>query len=115
MINKQDEYHLIVTPAGLQCGVGLQQLNAVVEIPPAKWVHVACTYDHGQFNLYVDGGLVGFGLMPEIVLNGTASARNVGCGANCTVDTRLNGVLDAVRLWTVALSLVEVGHQAGKP
>jgi hypothetical protein len=69
------------------------------------WFHVAATYDGAQSNMFVDGSLVGSRVYSEPLQTGASSFF---LGSSLDDFTFLTGVVDEVRVWSVARSQLEI-------
>lgn len=75
----------------------------------ANWTHVAATYDGASAILYVDGAQVaqaaGTGPLVEL---GSIARIGAGDTAPGSANERWNGLIDEVRIWSVARSGAEI-------
>ncbi len=99
-----------------RCGIGTTTVDAAVGVPKDAWYHVACTFDHGQLKLFVQGQLAGCRTMPNTIpINGSeglAIGGNIGVG-NVFSDQFIGG-LDNIQVFARTLSMDEVCSAAGK-
>ncbi|HXI60836.1 MAG TPA: LamG domain-containing protein [Polyangia bacterium] len=104
----------IVTTFGVKTGSlvawkgGGVQLAATTAPGTGGWHHVAYTFDGVTHTVYVDGGSTGTGT--TTLPAGTYSAAYIGSRAGAT--ELLNGSLDDVRVYNVALSAAQVSNLA---
>jgi hypothetical protein len=95
-------------------GIGLSHEQ---QLPRERWVHVAATYDGEAARIFVGGREVARVRKPikwmatrsPVVLGGNAN------GAAASIDERLDGRLDEVRLYGRALSADELAELAVAP
>lgn len=95
-----------------------------------NWHHYAVTWDHGIIKLYYDGVAIGTNDVSAVITNLNVGAGWIAVGANTHVGTNpylndltdsppfpnngfLNGVIDDVRIYNVALSAAQVQALAG--
>jgi hypothetical protein len=81
--------------------------------PPAsrdEWHHVACVHDGASLTTYVDGiPGVPVAAPPPSTTGGNGTTLGQNCDSNpMAVDTPLVGVIDEVRVWSVALTAAQV-------
>jgi hypothetical protein len=69
------------------------------------WTHVAATYDGAQSNLFVNGSLVGTRVYSDGLQTGASSFF---LGSTPYNENFLTGVVDEVRIWSVARSQLEI-------
>jgi len=105
------------TPSTL-LDIGLGSTHAhdvdIMEMPLEQWLHVALTWDNGNYAVYVDGEEVSSGTYAGLgALHPTA---NIGNDGSSGPYEAFCGLLDEVKLYDRALSAVEVlSTMAGEP
>ena len=86
----------------------------IVELPLEEWLHVALTWDHGGYTVYVDGERVSDGTYTGLTdIQEVANIGNdgsLGPGANSEPYEGFAGKLDEVRIYDRALSATEVAE-----
>jgi hypothetical protein len=94
---------------------GIVDFGSDARIDDGEWHHVACVFDHGSMEIYIDGildsdttGGVTFG-------SGRVRYGFLGIGSEATVfngatgpNSRFDGQLDEFRIWHRALSPLEI-------
>ena len=73
--------------------------------PPARWAHLAETYDGSSVRLYVNGTLVSTTAAPGSLASSTAPLR---IGGNNIWGEYFSGLIDEVRVYNRALSAAEI-------
>ena len=58
-----------------RCGIGNMVVDAAFGVTKDNWYQVACTYDHGQLKLFVEGQLAGCRMVPAIPVDGAEGLR----------------------------------------
>jgi hypothetical protein len=84
------------------------QLIATVPggIPLNTWSHVACTYDHANLTIYVNGASIGtLAVGPKTVINSSSGLRISGDDNN---NVFFNGMIDEPSVYNRALSATEI-------
>lgn len=116
LLDKEGQYSIFLDASGaLLCKVAGGQVGDSEPAPVGVWIHVACTYDGAGITLYRDGAL------RAAVSHDLAIAQNVGdleIGGNSVgpgnADTaRLIGHVDAIEIWSGALTPAEICARAG--
>ncbi|MCY0154081.1 Ig-like domain-containing protein [Hoeflea alexandrii] len=95
-----DNPYLGLTPAG-HLYLWNSGASSSTPLPRGEWVHVAATVDAGVSKLYVNGAHVATGTAPS------SSGTGLGIGHNNN-DTGWVGLIDEVRVWTVARTEAEI-------
>ncbi|MEO8351237.1 MAG: LamG domain-containing protein [Chthoniobacteraceae bacterium] len=92
-------------------GAHYQNIKGSEDLPAGEWIHLAGTYDHKEFRLYVNGALVKsapcsvpFHFADK---NPTIIGGNTNSQGNKWVDC-FHGLIDEVRLYNRALSEDEI-------
>ncbi len=97
---------------------GWKMVASPLNYAAGQWHHVAGTYDGAAMKLYVDGGLVASAALTGGLTTTADGAGNwlvVGKDYDQTVNDRwYDGLIDGVRVYSRALTAVEVGALAGK-
>ena len=89
------------TLAGAQQGI-----IGATTVTPGVWHHVAAVYDGATIKIYLDGVLDGSVVANYAPTNGSASLKIGARGDDA--NTRLNGLIDDVRIFNRALSEAEI-------
>lgn len=99
-----------------RCGIGNMTVDAVVGVPPGNWHHVACAFDRGALELYIDGQLAGCRMLgPDIPTDGAEGLAIGGnIGANATFTDQFVGGLDNIQVFQRTFSPDEACTAAGK-
>ncbi|MHC4371551.1 MAG: LamG-like jellyroll fold domain-containing protein [Planctomycetota bacterium] len=85
--------------------------NDIVELPLEQWLHVALTWDSGNYVVYLDGESVATGVYTGFTdVNEVANIGNDGSRAPYEA---FGGLLDEVAIYSRALSAGEVRYLAG--
>ena len=80
----------------------------------ATWMHLAATFDGASIRFYIDGVLEATQPAPGLVIG--ANTRSLSIGARDDGSSGLEGGIDEVHLFSVALSEGEIGQlMAGAP
>ena len=107
----------LTTPSRL-LDIGLGDAHAldvdIIELPMEQWLHVALTWDNGNYAVYLDGEEISSGTYSGLAaLHPTADIGNDGSSGPYEA---FGGLLDEVKLYDRALSAVEVlSAMAGEP
>ncbi|MEO6777193.1 MAG: LamG domain-containing protein [Kofleriaceae bacterium] len=110
ILDNNNEYAMYVEPSGtLRCYAGLATADATNVVHADTWMHLACTGEGSTLRAYVDGAQVATGVMPAIPTGGT-TGLTLGSDNPSGNGSRLDGLLDAVRLYSRALSAHEICH-----
>ncbi|HET9990038.1 MAG TPA: LamG domain-containing protein [Kofleriaceae bacterium] len=108
ILDNNNQYALYLEPNGtLRCYAGPATANMGNVIVAHTWMHVACTAAGAQILAYVDGVQVASGVMTSIPTDGS-TGLTLGSDNPSGSGSRFSGKLDAVRLYSRALSATEV-------
>lgn len=115
ILDNQGQYGLFIYEQGqLGCTAGGSG-RVTANITANTWTHVACTYDGSTFTIYVNGNAL------YTQTGGTALATAGTTGISLAADnppgagSQLVGLLDEVRILSVARSAPEICADAGCP
>lgn len=112
LVDKDGQFGVFVHPGGeIRCTAGAGAAVACAGIAEGAWRHVACTYDGAALRLYLDGAAC-----DEVASSGSipAGEADLHLGENSPdAADALEGALDSVRLWSVALPADEICASAG--
>jgi acetyltransferase-like isoleucine patch superfamily enzyme len=98
-------YHLARDPTNLlHFASAGGHVQAGVDLPLGQWTHIAVTYDGSTLSFYVNGSLVN---SQSYTLSGVNNAP-LKIGASGTCASLFDGLIDEVRIYSRALSNVEV-------
>lgn len=109
-----DGYMLDTLSGRLRMIVGPTIIWSTTQLPTARWVHVAGTWDGTSGKLYVDGALV-FSANPPSPPPIPINNLPLRIGADSTGNNRLNGLLDEVAIHNTTLSAEQVVNMAQRP
>jgi len=98
---------------------GNYHLQSFEEIaPPSTWTHVAVVFNSGFLSVYQDGVLAGQSEFSFSMLNQSSSPLYVLTAKAATDDPwsfyNLDGMLDNLRVYSRALTDIEIGDLAGE-
>ncbi|OHB78635.1 MAG: hypothetical protein A2Z25_16710 [Planctomycetes bacterium RBG_16_55_9] len=86
----------------------------IVNVPLEQWIHVALTWDSGNYAAYVNGDQVATGTYAGLTAIGPIA--NIGNDGSNAPYEAFGGLLDEVQLYSRALSAVEIlSAMAGEP
>jgi len=113
IIDNEGQYSMIVYAGqGIRCNGG--GLSVFAAVPAEQWVHLACTYDSDALTAWVDG--------VEVVAQSgggslvTAPALDMALGdTSPTFVEPMDGLLGAVRIWSVARTEEQIAEAAATP
>jgi hypothetical protein len=120
LVNNFFEYGLTLDLSGSPvCGYydsgGMLHLVRGAPLPLATWVHLACTFDATRLQIYVDGvagdSISGGGG----VANSATVGVRVGGDGSMEGGDRFLGLLDQIRIFSVARSAAQLCADAGRP
>lgn len=80
--------------------------NVTGLVPLNTWTHVACTYDHANLTVYVNGSAVGTLAVGPKTVNNTSSNLRISSDDNGNVY--FDGLIDEAQVWNRALSAQEI-------
>ncbi len=83
-------------------------------LTPGRWYHAAATYDGRRMRLYLDGVEVGSAPKSGSVATNPAAAVWVADNPPVAGSRPFAGLIDDVRLWSRALSTVEIRENRGR-
>jgi hypothetical protein len=108
IFDNDGQYGLFLLRTGLTC----LDVTATTAIAAGRWTHVACTYDGGVGRIYVDGAQVAMtgGGSPL----GAGNASGSALGGNSPSGDTMVGLIDQVRVWTVARTAQQICSAAGR-
>lgn len=113
VLDNNGQYGVFVAPDGaVRCSVGTTTAIGLT-VRAGTWTHLACTYDGTIIRMYQDG-VAG----PTIAFTGavpTFGTDGLGLGQNLPVPPadHLDGMIDDVRIWRVALPATAICASAG--
>jgi concanavalin A-like lectin/glucanase superfamily protein len=93
----------------LRCNVGAESVYGG-NVVPNTWTHVACVHDGTSLRAYVGGMLVGSVNSAPLTPVNTSTAIGVNVPE---LDSRFDGDVDSVRVWSVPLSDQQICEAAG--
>jgi hypothetical protein len=96
----------------VQCFAGNRRVGTGPGMVAASsWVHLACTHNSGTTKIYIDGTLA-----LEEGNGGSITAGTIGMavGGNSPSGDPFNGLIDNLRVWTVARSATDICAAAGQ-
>lgn len=113
VIDKDGQYSIFISAGGgVRCQVAGFLEDSGVVVPVGKWTHVACSFDGQKIRVYLDGQLA-----KEIPKAGQLGGPNFGAlalgGDSPPPKDRMTGRIDAVEIWSKALSQAEICARAG--
>jgi hypothetical protein len=114
VLDDDSQYGIFLMPGGrVQCTLaGVATVtspnNAVVV---GTWQHVACTYDRQVARLYVGGHeVMTAGATRALATNGT---NGLALASNSPSGSILDGEIDDLRIWSIALDATQICTDAG--
>ena len=113
LVDSDGEYGFFLYPNSvLQCTAGGVVATAAANlVVTSKWQHVACTYDGTTARVYLDGR--------EVATQGgggaiaAGNANGLAVGSNSPNSDNFTGLVDDVRIYSVARTAVEVCADSG--
>ncbi len=92
---------------------GTTRFTSSTIVNDSKWHHIAFTYSGSTLRLYIDGVEDGNSPVSGVPAP-TATTHNFSIGVNYTdkhnISTAFNGAIDEVRVWDVALNLIQIQY-----
>ncbi len=95
---------------GVRCVIGGTGVTASASIVGGQWYHTACTYDGATIRVYVNGAQVATGAKTGPIADAVGSPWALGAGiaGNGTPVALMNGLLDEMRLYNIALTASDI-------
>jgi hypothetical protein len=111
LLDDNGQWGLFLSPAmEVRCTMSTTTVIGLT-IPMGEWTHVACVYDRQTVQLYMNGDTgPSVSQTAELPTTGTDGVR---IGQNSPTGDPLTGALDDVRIWSRALTPLEVCAAAG--
>src|SRR5206468_7696333 len=81
-------------------------------LPVNTWTHLALTFDGAMIRLYVNGTIVA---SAPVTASLTTSIHPLFIGADSTMGQYFNGIIDEVRVYTVALTAAQIQTDMNTP
>jgi hypothetical protein len=108
ILDADGQYGFFLYESGrLQCTSGGSSNQIDANVPANQWTHVACIYDGANRRIYVDGGLISETTGGALSTGGTTGITIAGNNPPGS-GARLVGMIDQMRLWSRALTDVEI-------
>jgi len=110
-----DNYYLSAssTNGGKPAGrAGLNKLYGTATLPINAWTHIATTYDGATLRFYVNGAQVSSAGVSGGI---TTSANPLQIGGDAIYGQYFRGVIDEVRIYSRALSPLEIQTDMNTP
>jgi Concanavalin A-like lectin/glucanases superfamily len=113
LIDEDAQYSMfIVNPGVVNCGVAGQLLASGNNlVATGGWQHVACTYDQHVIRLYYNG--VQVAMQNDTAVPVTGQTNGLSVGSNSPSGDSFLGLLDDVRIFSVARTAAEICADAG--
>ena len=115
ILDMNGQYGFFIHPTGnLGCTiVGGVSMNVPANITTTAWTHVACTYDGATTNIYSNGLLVATGSGGGTLATGGTTGISLAADNPPGAGSRLIGLVDEVRLSSVARTGPQICAAAG--
>jgi Concanavalin A-like lectin/glucanases superfamily len=110
ILDNDGQYGFFLQSNGdLQCTA----LTAGANVAAGRWTHVACTVDGANARIYVDGSLKGMATQGPLG-NGGTTGISIAADNPPGSGSRLIGLIDQMRIESVARSAAEICADAGR-
>src|SRR5450432_1225690 len=111
IVDNNNQYALFLYVNGVRCYSGTTTIDLLTIVPIGAWTHVACTSDGVHATAWVNGTKM-TGPTMTIPITGL-TGLSLGSDNPAGSGSRLEGALDAVRLYSVVRSDTEICADAG--
>jgi hypothetical protein len=112
VVDDEGQWGMFVYSNGrLACSFNARLFSTDFALGTGAWQHVACTYDRQTVRAYVDGterAMVG-----ETGALGAGTNDGMRIGSNSPTGEVLDGLIDDLRIWSVAKSAQQICSDAG--
>lgn len=102
IIDGEGQWAIFLYPGGeVRCSTGYDGIvTAVAAVTAGVWSHLSCATDGSRLSLFVDGALAQ-SICPTTTISGIAPSATA-IGSNIPNGGEFDGLVDDVRIWTVA-------------
>jgi len=115
ILDMNGQYGFFLHAGGdLTCTTGVTLPTAVAQIGTDRWTHVACTYDGIATAIYVDGVAVANAAGGGALNTGGNTGISLAADNPPGAGSRLIGLIDEVRLMSVARTPAQICADAGR-
>jgi hypothetical protein len=112
IFDEDGQYGVFIYPPGiLTCAMASDASSPSNTIIVGVWQHVACTYDQMTVRVYYNG--VEVASQPATTALPTMSPNGVSVGSNSPSGDELAGLVDEVRVFSIARTAAEICAAAG--
>lgn len=113
VLDKGGQYSVFIWDTGdIRCQFGDFSLVTGVKVPLDEWTHIGCVFDGESVRVYLNGEEAAF-FEHKTSLNQGPDNDLVIAADSPDLDARLEGAIDNVELWSVALSPELLCERAG--
>jgi hypothetical protein len=112
IVDNEGQYGMFVYANGvLSCSLSVRIPSPDNALGIGAWQHVACTYDRQTVRVYVDGTERANGAATAALGSGTTDGLRLG--SNSPSGDIFDGLIDDVRIWSVARTAQDICKDAG--